>query len=64
LIVIHGVRTVETLRKYCKIDDPEELDREAARFERAVVDTAKEDGRPGIVQLPGVGTIMDEVRIA
>lgn len=22
---IHGVRTVETLQKYCKIDDPDEL---------------------------------------
>jgi hypothetical protein len=25
MTVIHGVRTVETLQKYCKIDDPDEL---------------------------------------
>jgi len=58
---IHGVRTVETLQTYCKIDDPDELEREAVRFEKAVVETSKENGRPGIVQLPGVRPIMDEL---
>jgi len=58
---IHGVRTVETLHRYCKIDDPDELNREAVRFEKAVVETSKENGRPGIVQLPGVSTIMEEL---
>ncbi|KIM85089.1 hypothetical protein PILCRDRAFT_817925 [Piloderma croceum F 1598] len=53
----HGVRTVENLRKYCKIDNPDELEREAARFERTIVDTAKENGRPVI----GVGEIMEEL---
>ena len=76
------MRTVETLHKYCKIDDPDELEvslsldaqiwsdlthwllqREAVRFEKAVVETSKENGRQGIVQLPGVSAIMDEVRL-
>jgi len=55
------VRTVECLRKYCKIEDPDELEREAVRFENAVVETAKENGRRGIIRLPGVSTIMDEL---
>jgi len=57
----HGVRTVENLRKYCKIDNPDELEREAARFERTIVEASKEDGRPGIVKLPGVAEIMEEL---
>jgi len=58
---IHGVRTVETLHKYCHIDDPDELNREAVRFEEAVVETARANGRRGIVQLPGVSAIMEEL---
>jgi beta-phosphoglucomutase-like phosphatase (HAD superfamily) len=57
----HGVRTVENLQKYCKINDQDELEREATRFEEAIVTTAKEDGRPGIVKLPGVSEIMEEL---
>jgi len=57
----HGVRTVDNLRKYCKVEDPDELEREATRFEKAIVDTAKEDGRPGIIKLPGVSGVMEEL---
>ena len=35
--------------------------REVTRFEEAIVDTSKEDGRPGITLLPGVKEIMQEV---
>ncbi|KAJ3554410.1 hypothetical protein NM688_g3129 [Phlebia brevispora] len=49
----HGVRTVENLRNHCHIEDPEELEREAVRFEEAIIHAANKDGRSGIVALPG-----------
>ncbi|KAI0787051.1 phosphatase [Irpex lacteus] len=58
----HGVRTVENLRIHCGIQDPEELEREAVRFEDAIVASAKKDGRQGIVALPGVHAVMDSLR--
>jgi len=76
----HGVRTVDNLKKYCGIQDPEILEvrylfrslllsrlnavlqAEAQRFEQAIVTTASEQGRQGIVLLPGVNGVMDEVR--
>ncbi|KAJ3518059.1 hypothetical protein NLJ89_g100 [Agrocybe chaxingu] len=57
----HGIRTVDNLQKHCGIDDPEILEEEAERFEKAIVSTASEGGRPGIVLLPGVKPIMDEI---
>ncbi|CAA7260030.1 unnamed protein product [Cyclocybe aegerita] len=57
----HGIRTVDNLQKHCGIDDPEILEQEAERFEKAIVSTASEGGRPGIVLLPGVKPIMDEI---
>ncbi|KAJ3011643.1 hypothetical protein NUW54_g2108 [Trametes sanguinea] len=59
----HGVRTVENLRLHCGITDPEELEREASRFEDAIVAESKKNGRHGIVALPGVAEIMKEVRL-
>lgn len=56
LSVSHGVRTVDNLRKYCGIEDPDELEREAVMFEVAIVEGAARCG--GIVKLPGVETIM------
>lgn len=35
--------------------------REAVRFEEAIVSSASQDGRKGIVALPGVRQIIDEV---
>ena len=55
---VHGVRTTESLRRFCGIEDPATLESEAARFEQAVLDTPKEDGSPGTVSLPSVGRIM------
>lgn len=57
----HGVRTVENLRIHCGIEDPEEQEREALRFEEAIVSTSTQNGRQGIVPLPGVKGIMDEL---
>ncbi|KAI9001364.1 phosphatase [Trametes punicea] len=57
----HGVRTVENLKLHCGITDPEELEREARRFEDAIVAESKKNGRQGIVALPGVHKIMQEI---
>jgi HAD superfamily hydrolase (TIGR01509 family) len=58
----HGVRTVESLRNFCGVTDPEKLELEAARFEDAIITTSKENGRSGIVLLPGVRAIIDNLR--
>ncbi|KAG6821555.1 hypothetical protein H0H93_000064 [Arthromyces matolae] len=60
-IASHGIRTVDNLRKHCGIENPEELEREAQRFEDAIVLTSKEGGRQGIVQLPGVSDALAEI---
>ncbi|PFH51361.1 hypothetical protein AMATHDRAFT_74925 [Amanita thiersii Skay4041] len=57
----HGVRTVDNLRKFCEIEDPVKLENEAVRFETAIVDTSKEEGRKGIVLLPGVAKLLAEL---
>ncbi|PPQ77406.1 hypothetical protein CVT25_010988 [Psilocybe cyanescens] len=57
----HGVRTVDNLRKYCGIEDPEILEAESERFEKAIVTTSTQGGRQGIVLLPGVNSIMQEI---
>jgi hypothetical protein len=36
---------------------------EANRFEQAIVDSSQKNGRMGIVQLPGVKRIIEEVRL-
>jgi len=54
----HGVRTVETLRRFCGITDPEKLELEVARFEDAIIT----NGRTGIVLLPGVRALIDNLR--
>ncbi|GJE84272.1 phosphatase [Phanerochaete sordida] len=58
----HGVRTVENLRVHCGITDPDELEREAERFEDAIITSADQDGKSGIVRLPGVEEIMKNLR--
>ncbi|EIM87938.1 phosphatase [Stereum hirsutum FP-91666 SS1] len=55
----HGVRTVENLRIHCGIQDPAEQEREAERFERAIVTTSNENGRGGIKLLPGAKDAID-----
>ncbi|KAI0089136.1 phosphatase [Irpex rosettiformis] len=58
----HGVRTVENLRIHCGVEDPEELEREAVRFEAAIVASAKKHGGQGIIALPGVHAIMEALK--
>ncbi|KIY74222.1 HAD-like protein [Cylindrobasidium torrendii FP15055 ss-10] len=57
----HGVRAVENIRNYCGITDIDELEREAERFDSAIVPCASEDGRPGIVLLPGVAAAFEAI---
>ncbi|KAK2466102.1 hypothetical protein APHAL10511_001744 [Amanita phalloides] len=57
----HGVRTVDNLKKYCGILDPEDLQKEAKRFELAIVETSGQNGSPGIVQLPGAAEALAEL---
>ncbi|KAK0468139.1 phosphatase [Desarmillaria tabescens] len=57
----HGVRTVENLRAHCGVTDPDELEREAERFETAIVTSAAANGRQGIVLLPGVARNFAEI---
>jgi len=57
----HGVRTVDNLRNHCGIQDPDTLQQEAERFEEAIVSTSSASGGQGIVLLPGVRSIMNEL---
>ncbi|KAG1806630.1 HAD-like domain-containing protein [Suillus plorans] len=57
----HGVRTVDNLRKYCGLTSEAELEKEAARFEEAIVTSSTANGRKGITILPGVRHIIDEL---
>ncbi|KAH8830373.1 phosphatase [Flagelloscypha sp. PMI_526] len=58
----HGVRTVDNLKRYCGLHDPIQLEKEAERFENAIITTASEDGRPGLLRLPGVTRVFEEYR--
>ncbi|VDB85265.1 unnamed protein product [Peniophora sp. CBMAI 1063] len=57
----HGVRTVENLKRFCGITDPEELEREAQRFEQAIIDSSTASGRQGIVPLPGALALVSSI---
>ncbi|KAJ7180296.1 HAD-like domain-containing protein [Mycena crocata] len=57
----HGVRTVDNLRIHCGITDPDELEREAERFENAIVASANDNGGVGILLLPGAKAALDEL---
>jgi len=56
---IHGVRTIESLEKWVPgLTDPADLQREATRFEKVVLDHRDANGNSGIVKLPGVDKIL------
>ncbi|ORY23221.1 HAD-like domain-containing protein [Naematelia encephala] len=61
----HGMRTIDVLKKWCGISDPETLDREVIRFETAILNAAEEmaarDNKPGIEVLPGVKKLLDDL---
>lgn len=58
----HGVRTEDNLRKYCGVNDTEQLKAECILFEEAIVTTASENGRPGLLLLPGAMEILSKIR--
>ncbi|KAL1668004.1 HAD-like domain-containing protein [Schizophyllum commune] len=61
LSTAHGFRTVDNLRIHCGLTDPEIIEKEAERFETAIIEAARQPGSQGIVKLPGVKEIMDEL---
>ncbi|TDL29541.1 HAD-like protein [Rickenella mellea] len=58
----HGVRTVDNLRNHCRIQDPHVLQEESIRFETEIINSSRSNGAEGIVVLPGVRQIMDDLR--
>ncbi|KAG9120867.1 hypothetical protein FRC07_003420 [Ceratobasidium sp. 392] len=50
----HGVRSIETLRRWLRLDSEEKLEAEVVRFESEVI-------RHGLVLLPGVQQILDKL---
>lgn len=60
------MRTIDVLKKWCKISDPEILEREVIRFETAILnaaeDMAKKSGKAGIEVLPGVAKLLSDLQ--
>lgn len=60
----HGMRTIDVLRKWCKVPDSEIAD-EVVRFETAILENAEEIGRKtgksGIEVLPGVEKLIADL---
>ncbi|KAJ3819439.1 HAD-like domain-containing protein [Lentinula raphanica] len=59
----HGYRTIDALRKWCKIQDEELLKQEVVRFENAILSNAqaKAGSGGGIIALPGVSQLLDDI---
>jgi beta-phosphoglucomutase-like phosphatase (HAD superfamily) len=61
----HGMRTIDVLKKWCKISDPELLEKEVLRFETCILESAEEmarvTGSSGIEVLPGVAKLLDSL---
>lgn len=57
----HGYRTIDALRKWCKITDEEKLKSEVVRFEEAILANASKPGG-GIIALPGVKKLLDGIQ--
>jgi hypothetical protein len=60
------MRTIDVLKKWCHISDPETLEKEVVRFETAILDAAEEIGKKnpgasGIEVLPGVKKLLDDL---
>ncbi|KAL0573216.1 DL-glycerol-3-phosphatase [Marasmius crinis-equi] len=54
----HGYRTIDALRKWCKITDEELLKKEVQRFEEAILSNASKAEGGGIIALPGVKALL------
>jgi beta-phosphoglucomutase-like phosphatase (HAD superfamily) len=64
LVAAHGMRTIDVLRKWCKIEDPKLLETEVIRFESAILaaaQSAASAGGAGIEVLPGVKQLLDDL---
>lgn len=61
----HGMRTIDVLKKWCKITDPTLLASEVIRFETAILNSAEElalkHNKPGIEVLPGVAKLLSDL---
>lgn len=61
----HGMRTIDVLKKWCGITDPETLEKEVLRFETCILESAEEmakvTGKSGIEVLPGVEKLLDSL---
>ncbi|WVQ85390.1 hypothetical protein IAT38_007555 [Cryptococcus sp. DSM 104549] len=61
----HGMRTIDVLKKWCHIEDPELLASEVIRFETAILnaaeDLARTNGGGGIEVLPGVARLLNDL---
>jgi glycerol 3-phosphatase-1 len=58
------MRTIDVLRKWCKITDPKLLETEVLRFETAILNAAQSaaiSGGQGIETLPGVAKLLDQL---
>ncbi|KIY61596.1 HAD-like protein [Cylindrobasidium torrendii FP15055 ss-10] len=58
----HGYRTIDALRKWCKIEDEEKLKSEVIRFENAILENASKAEGGGIIALPGVASLLDQIQ--
>jgi glycerol 3-phosphatase-1 len=59
------MRTIDVLKRWCKLSDPEVLASEVIRFETAILNAAEEigkiSGKSGIEVLPGVAKLLDDL---
>jgi glycerol 3-phosphatase-1 len=58
------MRTIDVLRKWCKLSDPKILESEVLRFETAILEAAQSaaiSGGQGIETLPGVAKLLDQL---
>lgn len=58
----HGYRTIDALRKWCKISDEELLKKEVVRFEEAILSNASKAEGGGIIALPGVKDLLTAIQ--
>ncbi|EEB90807.1 hypothetical protein MPER_10940 [Moniliophthora perniciosa FA553] len=58
----HGYRTIDALRKWCKIKDEDLLKKEVQRFEEAILSNASKAEGGGIVALPGVKGLLGGIQ--
>jgi hypothetical protein len=59
------MRTIDVLKKWCGITDPELLEKEVIRFETCILESAErmaqQTGKSGIEVLPGVAKLLDSL---